>query len=51
MRNNSAPWEGKLSGMLRKQAKVGSSDNQLAIDIRFAPRWWTDLAQREGMAR
>lgn len=47
---NPARWKGNLSELLPKAAKVAKSDNQPALALVDAPRWWADLTQREGMA-
>jgi len=47
---NPARWKGNLSELLPKAAKVAKSDNQPALALGDVAGWWTDLAQREGMA-
>lgn len=48
--DNPARWKGNLSELLPKAAKVAKSDNQPALALGDVPRWWAELAQREGMA-
>lgn len=48
--DNPARWRGNLSEALPKPAKVTKADNQPAVALGDVPRWWTELAQREGMA-
>lgn len=48
--DNPARWKGNLSEMLAKPSKVAKADNQPALALGDVPRWWRDLAQREGMA-
>jgi integrase len=47
---NPARWKGNLSELLPKPDKVAKSDNQPALALGDVPRWWAELAQREGMA-
>lgn len=47
---NPARWKGNLSELLPKAAKVAKQGNQPALALADVPRWWSDLAQREGMA-
>lgn len=48
--DNPARWHGSLSEVLPKPAKMAKVKNQPALAIGDAPRWWADLARREGMA-
>lgn len=48
--DNPARWKGNLSEMLAKPNKVAKADNQPALALGDVSRWWSDLAQREGMA-
>ena len=48
--DNPARWKGNLDHMLPKAAKVAASDNQPALALADAARWWADLRQREGTA-
>ncbi|WP_375573263.1 integrase arm-type DNA-binding domain-containing protein [Seohaeicola saemankumensis] len=48
--DNPARWKGNLSELLPKAAKVAKSDNQPALALGDVPRWWAELAQRDGMA-
>ncbi|MDA3888294.1 MAG: integrase arm-type DNA-binding domain-containing protein [Allgaiera sp.] len=48
--DNPARWRGNLSEMLAKPSKVAKSDNQPALALGDVPRWWAELAQRDGMA-
>ncbi|CAN5849640.1 hypothetical protein BH23GEM5_BH23GEM5_28650 [soil metagenome] len=47
---NPARWKGNLSELLPKAAKVAKADNHPALALADVPRWWADLAQRDGMA-
>ena len=47
---NPARWKGNLSELLPKAAKVAKSDNQPALALGDAARWWGALAKRDGMA-
>ncbi len=47
---NPARWKGNLSELLPKAAKIARSDNQPALALADVPRWWSELAEREGMA-
>lgn len=48
--DNPARWKGNLAEMLGKPSKVATSGNQPALALGDVPRWWRDLAQRDGMA-
>ncbi|MDP3960682.1 MAG: site-specific integrase [Pseudorhodobacter sp.] len=48
--DNPARWKGNLAEMLAKPSKVTKADNQPALGLGDVPRWWRDLARREGMA-
>ena len=48
--DNPARWKGNLDHLLPKAAKVAASDNQPALALADAARWWADLQQREGIA-
>lgn len=48
--DNPARWKGNLSELLPKPTKVAKGDNQPALALGNVPRWWADLAQRDGMA-
>ena len=48
--DNPARWKGNLSEVLAKPAKVAKGDNQPALALGDVPRWWAELAQRDGMA-
>ena len=48
--DNPARWKGNLSEVLAKPAKVAKADNQPALALGDVPRWWAELAQRDGMA-
>lgn len=48
--DNPARWKGNLSELLPKAAKVAKADNQPALALGDVPRWWVELAQRDGMA-
>jgi integrase len=48
--DNPATWKGNLSEILPKPGKVAKADNQPALALGDVPRWWADLARREGMA-
>lgn len=47
---NPARWKGNLSELLPKAAKVAKAENQPALALVDAPRWWAELSTREGMA-
>jgi integrase len=48
--DNPARWKGNLSEILPKPAKVAKVDNQPALALGDVPRWWAELAKRDGMA-
>ncbi len=48
--DNPARWTGNLSELLPKPGKVAKKKNHPALALADAPRWWADLAKREGMA-
>ncbi|MBF9060756.1 tyrosine-type recombinase/integrase [Rhodobacterales bacterium HKCCSP123] len=48
--DNPARWSGNLSEILPKPSKVAKSANQPALALADVSRWWTFLAEREGMA-
>jgi integrase len=48
--DNPAAWKGKLSEILPKPRRVAKSDNQPALALGDVPRWWAELARRDGMA-
>ena len=48
--DNPARWGGNLSELLAKPGKVAKTTNHAALSLADAPRWWADLAKREGMA-
>jgi integrase len=48
--DNPARWKGNLSEVLAKPAKVAKVDNQPALALGDVPRWWAELARRDGMA-
>ena len=48
--DNPARWGGNLSELLAKPGKVAKATNHAALSLADAPRWWADLAKREGMA-
>jgi integrase len=48
--DNPARWKGNLSEILPKPAKVAKADNQPALALADAPRWWAELSRREGVA-
>lgn len=47
--DNPARWKGNLSEMLPNPSKVAKADNHPALAQRDAPRWWEDLAKRDGI--
>jgi len=47
--DNPARWKGNLDAVLPKPGKVAQTENQPALALRDAARWWADLAGREGM--
>ncbi|MCL7465987.1 site-specific integrase [Phaeovulum sp. NW3] len=48
--DNPARWAGNLSELLAKPSKVAKAENQPALALSDVPRWWQELARREGMA-
>ena len=48
--DNPARWKGNLSELLPKPTKISKVTNQPALSLMDLPRWWSDLAQRDGMA-
>jgi integrase len=48
--DNPARWKGNLAEMLAMPSKVAKSGNQPALTLDDVPRWWRELADREGMA-
>lgn len=48
--DNPARWRGNLSEMLARPSKLAKKEeHHPAVALADAPRWWADLAQREGM--
>jgi integrase len=47
--DNPARWKGNLAEMLAKPSKVAKTGNWPAVALGDAPRWWRDLAGRDGM--
>lgn len=48
--DNPARWKGNLSELLPKPGRVAKGDNQPALALGDVPRWWEELAKRDGMA-
>ena len=48
--DNPAAWRGNLKELLPAPGKVAKSQNHPALTLGDVPRWWADLALREGMA-
>jgi integrase len=48
--DNPARWKGNLAEMLGKPDKLAKTANHPALSQGDVPRWWTALAEREGMA-
>ena len=48
--DNPARWGGNLAELLAKPGKVAEKKNQPALALSDVPRWWGDLAKRDGMA-
>lgn len=48
--DNPARWKGNLSELLPKPSKVSKGGNQPAVALNEIAAWWSDLAEREGMA-
>lgn len=48
--DNPARWKGNLSEMLAKPGKIAKSGNFPALALADAPRWWSNLGRRDGMA-
>ena len=46
--DNPARWAGNLKELLPAAGKVAKSDNQPALTLDDAPRWFADLRKREG---
>ena len=46
--DNPAHWRGNLQHLLAAPRKVAAAGNQPAIALDDLPRWWADLARREG---
>ena len=46
---NPAVWEGNLSALLPSKSKTTKPDNQPALKLVDARRWWIELKQRDGM--
>lgn len=46
--DNPARWAGNLKELLPAAGKVAKSDNQPALSLDDAPRWFADLRRREG---
>jgi integrase len=47
--DNPARWRGNLKELLPAPSKVAKADNQPALQIDDAPRWFAALRQREGV--
>ncbi|MCE8539801.1 integrase arm-type DNA-binding domain-containing protein [Ruegeria pomeroyi] len=47
--DNPARWAGNLKELLPPAAKVAKQDNQPALQIDDAPRWFKAIGEREGM--
>lgn len=47
--DNPARWKGNLEYLLAAPRKLAKAGNQPAVALDDLPRWWADLAQREGM--
>jgi integrase len=48
--DNPARWKGNLSEILPKPSKVAKGDNQPALQLTDAARWFKELRQRDGVA-
>jgi integrase len=48
--DNPARWKGNLSEILPKPSRVAKAQNQPALARSDVKQWWTNLAEREGMA-
>jgi integrase len=48
--DNPARWSGNLAELLPKPTKVAKGGNQPALALADVPRWWLELAKREGIA-
>ena len=46
---NPAAWKGNLQSILPSKPKRSSNNRQAALQIKDAPRWWSELSQRDGM--
>jgi hypothetical protein len=49
--NTPAAWRGNLKELLPAPGKVAKAQNHPALAPGDVPRWWADLAQREGWRR
>ena len=47
--DNPARWKGNLAHLLAAPRKLAKAGNQPAVALDDLPRWWSDLAAREGM--
>ena len=48
--DNPARWKGNLAELVAKPGKAARGDNQPAVSLPDAARWWRDLQAREGIA-
>jgi len=48
--DNPARWKGNLAELLPKPGKVAEAGNHPALALSDLPRWWRELAGRDGMA-
>ena len=48
--DNPAAWRGNLKELLPAPAKVAKAQHHPALSLGDVSRWWSDLAQRDGMA-
>lgn len=47
--DNPARWRGNLSEMLPNPTRVANRRNHPALALEDTPRWWAELARRDGM--
>lgn len=48
--DNPARWQSNLEAMLPKRGKIATGDNQPALSLADAPRWFAELQLREGVS-
>ncbi|WP_299776858.1 site-specific integrase [uncultured Roseobacter sp.] len=48
--SNPAAWQGNLKELLPSPGKIARTNHHGAISLSDAPRWWSEVSKREGMA-